>query len=141
MTLYLDTSLLVSASSVETETGRSQAWLASRSQATLAISPWVFTESSSAAAMKIETGQIDRAVRDTILARFREFAADTLRLLPIEPADSRRAAQYADQHALGLRSGDALHLAVCAAHGATLCTLDRRLADAGPKLGVPAELV
>ncbi|MFO1125248.1 MAG: hypothetical protein U1E25_08220 [Methylocystis sp.] len=32
------------------------------------------------------------------------------------------------EYALGLRAGNALHLAVCAEYGATLCTLDRRLA-------------
>jgi uncharacterized protein len=37
---------------------------------------------------------------------------------------------------LGLRVGDALHLAICADHGATLCTLDRGLGEAGPTLGV-----
>jgi uncharacterized protein len=47
----------------------------------------------------------------------------------------------ADQHALGLRAGDALHLAICTDHGATLCTLDRRLANAGSTLGVKAMLL
>ncbi|HWX27774.1 MAG TPA: hypothetical protein VNZ53_10105 [Steroidobacteraceae bacterium] len=42
---------------------------------------------------------------------------------------------------LGLRAGDALHLAVCADHGATLCTLDHRLSDAGSALGVNAMLL
>ena len=40
-----------------------------------------------------------------------------------------------------MRAGDALHLAICADHGATLCTLDRRLAEAGPALGVKATLL
>ncbi len=37
---------------------------------------------------------------------------------------------------MGLRAGDALHLAICANQGATLCTLDRRLIDAATALGV-----
>jgi uncharacterized protein len=40
-----------------------------------------------------------------------------------------------------LRAGDALHLAICADQGATLCTLDRRLSDAGSKLGVKTQLL
>jgi predicted nucleic acid-binding protein len=48
----------------------------------------------------------------------------------------RAAAKFVDQHALGLRAGDALHLATAAEHGATVCTLDRCLAEAGPLLGV-----
>ena len=46
-----------------------------------------------------------------------------------------------DQYALGLRAADALHLAICADHGATLCTLDHRLSDAGSALGVNAMLL
>jgi predicted nucleic acid-binding protein len=46
-----------------------------------------------------------------------------------------------DQPVLGLRAGDALHLAICADHGATLCTLDRRLNEAGPVLGVKTMLL
>jgi hypothetical protein len=40
-----------------------------------------------------------------------------------------------------LRAGDALHLAICADHGATLCTLDRRLGDAASALGVKSMLI
>ena len=46
------------------------------------------------------------------------------------------AARLSDQHAAGLRAGDALHLAICAHRGATLSTLDRRLSDAAPVLGI-----
>ena len=49
---------------------------------------------------------------------------------------TRAAAKFVDQHALGLRAGDALHLAATSEHGATAHTLDPRLADAGPVLGV-----
>lgn len=47
------------------------------------------------------------------------------------------AARFVEQHALALRAGDALHLAISNDHGATLCTLANRLAAAGPILGVP----
>ncbi len=46
-----------------------------------------------------------------------------------------------DQQGLGLRAGDALHLAVAAEHGATLWTLDVRMAEAGPVLGVVTGVV
>ena len=49
---------------------------------------------------------------------------------------SAAAARITDQYRLGLRAGDALHLAICTDHGATLCTLDRRLGEAGAALGV-----
>jgi uncharacterized protein len=55
----------------------------------------------------------------------------------VEREDFRVAARLADQSELNLRAGDALHLAICANHGASLCTLDRRLAEAAPRVGVP----
>jgi predicted nucleic acid-binding protein len=51
------------------------------------------------------------------------------------------AARFVDQHALGLRAGDALHLAIASEHGATVFTLDQRLAEAGPAFGIPAQLL
>jgi len=51
------------------------------------------------------------------------------------------AAAFVDQQKLGLRAGDALHLAVAASHGASVHTLDRRLAEAGPALGISTWLV
>ena len=50
------------------------------------------------------------------------------------------AAKFTDQHTLSLRAGEALHLATASEHGATVYTLDRRLAEAGPMLGVPTKL-
>jgi len=47
----------------------------------------------------------------------------------------------ADQSQLNLRAGDALHPAVCANHGARLCTLDRRLGEAAPRVGVESVLL
>ena len=49
--------------------------------------------------------------------------------------------KFIDQHTLGLRAGDALHLATASEHGATVHTLDQRLANAGPVLGVPTQLL
>jgi hypothetical protein len=66
--------------------------------------------------------------------------AETFTILPIARHHFRTAAKFIDQHSLGLRAGDALHLAVVADHGAVLHTLDLRLAKAGPVLGVPTSL-
>jgi len=60
--------------------------------------------------------------------------------LPVESDDFRTAALFCDQHALGLRAGDALHLAIAARHGAELCTLDRQLAQGKDAMVTGAEL-
>jgi uncharacterized protein len=139
--LYLDTSLLVAALTNETETERMQRWLGQQQAVEIAIRDWVVTEFSSALSIKLRAGQINENQRAEVLSLFTRLATDSLAVIPISRLEFRTAARFADQHALGLRAGDALHLAICTDHGATLCTLDRRLANAGSTLGVKAMLL
>ncbi|WP_338045220.1 type II toxin-antitoxin system VapC family toxin [Paracraurococcus ruber] len=138
LTLYCDTSLLVAALWGGERPAPARDWLAAH-PADLAISPWVATEFAAVLARALRAGQVTAAARDAMAARFDILAARSLRLLPIDAATFGAAAGFAMRAGLG--AGDALHLAVCAAEGARLCTLDRRLAAAGPGLGVATELV
>jgi predicted nucleic acid-binding protein len=75
------------------------------------------------------------------LAMFTRLSTDSLAVLAISAAQYRTAARLADQYTLGLRAGDALHLAVCADDGATLYTLDKRLGEACPLLDIKTTLL
>jgi predicted nucleic acid-binding protein len=139
--LYLDTSLLVSAFTIEARTAQIQDWLSSQEPDDLTISDWVITEFSSALSLKIRTGQIDLAQRNTALSYVLHRAMESMDVLAVSPTHFRAAASYADQHELGLGAADALHLAIAMDHGAALCTLDRTQAAAGTTLGAKTVLV
>ena len=139
--LYLDTSLLVAALTNESETERMQRWLGQQQRDDLAISDWVTTEFSSALSIKLRAGHIGVAHRADVLATFTRLTTESFTVVPVSRLQFRTAARFVEQHMLGLRAGDALHLAICADHGATLCTLDRRLSEAGAALGVKTMLL
>ena len=51
------------------------------------------------------------------------------------------AANFARRSQPVLRAGDALHVAIAAEAGATICTTDKRLASAATEVGVTVEFI
>lgn len=133
---YVDTSVVVAALGNEPSTSSAQDWMAAQSPGALWISDWTITEFSSAQALKLRTGQIQPEHRADCLAEFARLVEESFVVVPVSSANFRTAAHFVDQHQTGLRAGDALHLAVCAQHGARMVTLDRTLAAAAITLGV-----
>ena len=141
MISYLDTSLLVAALTNEAATERVQVWLSNQDAAHLMISDWVLTEFSSALSIKVRTGALSPDHRALALTKMARLTKESLTILSISGRHFRTAAQFSDQYALGLRAGDALHLAIAQENGAQLCTLDVRLAESAKALGVAALLL
>lgn len=139
--LYLDTSLIVAALSNEDLSVQAQEWLAAQDPEELALSEWTITEVSSAFAIKLRRGDIDVAARASLLAEFNRLLAESFTVLTVISQHFRTAAHFVDSHELGLRAGDALHLAIASERGATLVTADKTLAAAGPSLGTPTTLL
>jgi predicted nucleic acid-binding protein len=139
--LYVDTSVIVSALTREADTALSQTWLARQETSELTISDWTATEFASALSMKLRTGVLGADHRAAALSAFTRLCVESLRIVPVAREGFRAAARFADQSELNLRAGDALHLAICDNRGASLCTLDRRLAEAAPRVGVPVRAV
>src|SRR5665213_1618538 len=116
--LYLDTSLLVAAFVQELKTAVVQPWLEARTDKELAISDWVITEFSAALSIKTRVGQLRSDLRLNALTTFARSCAESFVILSVSRPQFRIAAQLADQSALGVRAGDALHLALSIENGA-----------------------
>ncbi|WP_408887507.1 type II toxin-antitoxin system VapC family toxin [Rhodopila globiformis] len=140
LTYDLDTSLLVAALTREAATARVQVWLDQQASAALPISDWIVTEFASALSMKIRMHQLRTEDRANAMSVFTRLKAESLIVVPVARAHFLAAARFAEQHALGLRAGDALHVAIAAEQGATICTLDKRLAEAAVAPGIGSEL-
>ncbi|MGN8019378.1 type II toxin-antitoxin system VapC family toxin [Phyllobacterium sp. 22229] len=137
--MYLDTSVLVAALIKEEDTDRIQKWLAQQIEGKIIISNWTITEFYSALSIKLRTKQIQIKHRDVAVVAFKEMISKSFKVFSISNTHFSEAAKLVEQHDLGLRAGDALHLAVVLDLDATICTLDRRLAYAADALGAKVE--
>lgn len=126
--LYVDTSVLVALCTNETKTADVVQWYADCTQE-LGSAAWCVTEFASAMGLKQRTGQLTKVQAQTAWMQFERICANDLQLLPVEAMTFHRAAMLIMDAAVGLRAGDALHLA-CAmeAKAQGLVTLDVVLA-------------
>ncbi len=134
--IYCDTSLLVAALSREAATEAVQQWLSQQAEGVLSISDWVITEFSSAVSIKLRRGEIPVQRKADLLAQWQQMIAERLTVVPVPQPAFALAARFCDRHELGLRAGDALHLAVASLGGHALATLDARMREGAAAVGV-----
>jgi predicted nucleic acid-binding protein len=89
-------------------------------------------------ALKNRRGELTQA--DILIAEagFRRFVAGRTRVANIAAEDFYRAAELCAA-GVGLRAGDALHLAIAERLRLTVCTLDRGMWSAAQTLCLPVE--
>lgn len=138
LSAYIDTSILVAATTSEPDRDRAQAWLTYAADP-LYISPWVVAEFASALSMKMRKGELDAIGRSAADGAFDRLQRSYLTMEAITAQHFEAATRFLQRHDLGLRSGDALHLAIAAELGVSLCTFDQRLAQAARVLGYRVE--
>ena len=138
MRLYLDTSLLVPLYALESRTTDAQNWMAGLEGQVLAVSLWCVTEFSSVLALKARRGELGQDGLLIAESEFRQFVAGRATVLTVADKDFYRASELC-LSGVGLRSGDALHLAIAERHGLTVCTLDLGMSTAALALGLPCE--
>lgn len=139
MSTYLDASVVVAFLTPEAHSDRVERWFGDNAASDLVVSPWVTTEISSALSIKLRAGAITLDHRAAVLARWQQMLDANVTTVSVTDAHFDAAARFADRHDLGLRAGDALHLAIAAQSGCTLVTLDHAMATAAPALGIPVQ--
>ncbi|MGK6355264.1 type II toxin-antitoxin system VapC family toxin [Sphingomonas sp. DT-207] len=137
--IYLDASLAVALLTPEEHSEQADAWFARQPVGSLFISGWVVTEVSSALALKVRSNALTLDRRAAALAAWNVLREASFLTLAVEDEHFEKAAQIADRYDLGLRGGDALHLAIARDAGCRLATFDKRMANAALELGVPVE--
>lgn len=135
--LYPDASLVLAAVLRERHSEAALAALAVQEE--LAASEWLLTEVASALGIKRRAGALSASDRDRAFAACTDIIAASATMLPVTGGYCRRAAEMIEKS--NFRAGVALHLAIAAAHGATVLTLDRKMAEAGQALGLGTRLL
>lgn len=134
MSLYIDTSALVSTVAPEARTDsviRRLQMYAGR----LVISSWTLTEAHSALALKRRSGAITadqlRVARSKLAAVIAAY-----RVEPVLDEDFHRAAQLIVDVRSPLRAADALHLIICQRCNAELLSFDSEMRVAANEAGI-----
>ncbi|NIJ18352.1 hypothetical protein FHS95_000021 [Sphingomonas naasensis] len=136
---YLDTSAAVASITQEPHSERIWRWLGDHADASILCSGWVATELSSALSIKVRTGAFTLEQRVAAWNDWRRFREASLADIAVMPEHFETAAAFCDRPDLGLRAGDALHLAIAQSGGLSLVTLDRAMGDAALQLGIAIE--
>lgn len=132
---YLDTSVLVPLFVPEPESEAVRAWFAAQGSRALAISDWTLTEFASAMGIKVRDKGLKASQATRACSLMDELAQQSFKIFTPTRVDFRRAANLLRQHRLGLRAGDALHLAIAQNQCVDcLYTMDQRLVKAARKL-------
>ena len=132
--IYLDTSAAVPLFVAERSSELVDRWL-SECDVPVVSSDWMVTEFASALSIKERSGTL--AARDAKVAwrSFETFCHSGLRLAPVSRNAFEVAAKLVREPLYGLRSGDALHLAVAKEIGAKIIsTLDATMASNAKRL-------
>jgi len=135
MATYLDTSVLVPL--FFREAGTPAARLEIEQESSHWVSHWTLAEFSSAVAFKLRSAQVDAATASTARRLFAELVASRLTVVDVLREDFANAAVLCESTpAPGLRTPDALHLAIAQRLGLVIVSFDQALTQAARLQGL-----
>ncbi|HAI68705.1 MAG TPA: hypothetical protein DCM38_04615 [Gammaproteobacteria bacterium] len=105
----------------------------------LALSHWTAIEFASVLARKLRMKEISADLANDLLDLFEQEMQSTYQVILPTQRDYELAVSFLTQPKLGLRGGDAFHLAIAQNHAVELLlTLDEGMLKAANLLGIPA---
>jgi predicted nucleic acid-binding protein len=135
--LYLDTSFIIPLFINEPNSPRVRAWFEAHATEQMTISDWTRVEFASALGLQVRMDYLTQTIAAPALTLFAKVAADSLLIVLPEQADYRLAEKFLSDSNLGLRAGDALHLAIAKNHNAQkVLTFDKKMLHAGTALKI-----
>jgi uncharacterized protein len=139
--IYIDTSVLVPLLMPEARSMVVRAWFRRLDFADAAVSAWTIVEFASALGVKVRSRAASAEAAAHANAAFQRLARKSLGIVVPTHRDFLDATRYLEEFDLGLRGGDALHLAIARNRRASgLVTLDKGLARAAGRFGLACEM-
>ena len=136
--LYFDTSFLAPLILEEPTSPAVERFLAKLPSEALAISHWTRVEFSSLLAREVRMGGMAPSLAQEADDQFEAIIAESFLVLTSTVDDYELAKRYLAAPGIGLRAGDALHLAIAHNHRAeAIYSFDKTLLAAGKTLGLP----
>ncbi len=137
---YFDTSFLVPFFVDEPTSTRVEQFLKRQPKELATISQWTCIEFSAAIARLVRIGRMTTDRATTVESTFDSLAIESFLMISPTSKDFELARRFLRRYESGLRSGDALHLAIASNHDArAIYSLDRGFLKAGQLLGLPVE--
>ena len=138
--IYLDTSVVVALLTPEPRSPHALDWF-EQCREPLISSDWLITETHSALGLKQRQHGLTLQARQAAGEQFERLLQGGIELRSLERDRFRQAAELLQDQALGLRAGDALHLAVALHSRCTqLASFDVRMQQAAAALGMGSAL-
>ena len=134
--IYLDSSVVVALLTPEERSAQALDWFA-QSREPLISSDWLITETHSALGIKQRHHGLSSSARQAAGQQLERLLQGGVELRLLDRERFRQAAELLQDSALGLRAGDALHLAVALHSRCTrLASFDSRMQQAAAALGM-----
>ena len=136
---YFDASFVAPLVLPEAASARVEAIMQQMTPGKIAVSHWTRVEFAGLVARRVRMRELTEQLASRAVLVFETLLAESYQVILPAPSDFNLATRLLQHYRTGLRSGDALHLAIAQNHNADrFFTLDATLTKAAKLVGIPA---